>query len=202
MDVIIFLGPDRVGKSTLISNTACHLKQAGYRVNTLHFSEVKPSHHSPIDQYINSMGEDFDTSVDYLLIDRFVPDTLFYEKNRANFPKIDESWAKTAESILLGKLPEGSRVYVVHLCMDWTEDIAKRHREEIELLYPDCTEYWIGINLEKRKTEHRMYDRFVSEYFRGEASITGLKEYRVVSRPFAYKRTVFDVTNIPVKDLN
>ena len=188
MKSIIVLGPDRVGKSTLIENTKKSLVDGGYEVACLHFREVQPHHHSPVEQFDEIQGFDGanlgDTrAVDYLLIDRFVPDTLFYETYRSNFPQIDKSLARTVESRLIELSGKVSNIEVVHLAYQWSDEIASRHRAEILEKYPGCTEYWIDINLKRAQTEHEEYNRFVSEYFNLGGSLIPRENYLPVSLP-------------------
>lgn len=172
MNAIIFLGPDRVGKSTLVKNTNRILLAGGYKTTMFHFREVQPCHHSPIDQYYKVFGPSFNSNaVDYCLIDRFVPDTLFYESHRANFPSIPTTLAHTIESLLIQHVGRTGSLSVVHVAPEWCEEIAQRHEEEIRSNYPGCTEYWVRINLERSKAEHIAYNKFVHEYYANDQSL-------------------------------
>lgn len=201
MHSIIVLGPDRVGKSTLIRNTAKSLTDAGYSVATLHFREVQPHHHSPIDQYYEALGGGVNPGVQYLLLDRFVPDTLFYEERRANFPPIDYGMARTVESILLQLTGNEGRVDVAHLAPNWNEQISKRHREEIRGRYPGCSEYWTSICLERARTEHYLHTDFVSAYCTDGESLISPDHYHPYSGMPGEKQNIFDVfESIPLAD--
>jgi len=195
MKSIIVLGPDRVGKSTLIENTKKSLMDGGYEVLCLHFREVQPRHHSPIDQYNHLF--DANPKTGYLLIDRFVPDTLFYETFRSNFPQIDKSLARMVESRLIQNSGGVSNIEVVHLDYQWSDEIASRHRAEILEKYPGCTEYWIDINLKRAQTEHEEYNRFVSEYFNLGGSLIPRGNYLPISfPPKGLAPTLFDVESL------
>lgn len=198
MKSIIVLGPDRVGKSTLIENTKKSLLNGGYEVACLHFREVQPHHHSPIDQFNQTLGNFLqDMSPAYLLIDRFVPDTLFYETYRSNFPQIDKSLARTIESRLIELSGGVSNIEVVHLAYQWSEEIASRHRAEVQEKYLGCTEYWIDINLKKAQAEHEEYNEFVSDYFcLGESLIPNNNYLPISLPPSGFGPTLFDVESL------
>lgn len=197
MKSIIVLGPDRVGKSTLIENTQKSLRDGGYKILCAHFREVQPKHHSPIDQYNHLFDAYPESEFDYLLIDRFVPDTLFYETYRANFPQIDRSLARTVESKLIELSGEVSNIDVIHLAYQWSDEIASRHRAEILEKYPGCTEYWIDINLKRAQTEHEEYNEFVSNYFTLGGSLIPRDNYLPISLPpNGFGPTLFDVESL------
>lgn len=197
---IIVLGPDRVGKSTLIESTKKSLVKGGYEVSCLHFREVQPHHHSPIDQYYDAFGGNFNREngySDYFLIDRFVPDTLFYETHRANFPSIDPSLARTVESMLIDGCGGIENIQVMHVCTPWSSEISDRHRTEILEKYPNCTEYWVRINLEKAEAEHQNYNSFIQEYFTNGDSLIPKHKYLCCYQLILSKvSTVFDVESL------
>ena len=167
-------------------------------VQRLHFREVRPCHHSPTDQY--NMAIDFFKKGElpgYLLIDRFVPDTLFYETYRSNFPQIDRSLARTVESRLIELSGGVSNIEVVHLVYQWSDEISSRHRAEILEKYPGCTEYWIDINLKRAQAEHEEYNQFVSEYFNLGGSLIPRDNYLPISLPpSGFGPTLFDVESL------
>lgn len=164
MEAIVVLGADRVGKTTSINATKDFLESAGKSVGVLHFSQVRPEHHSPIDQFITALdGLQTEQELpDYLLIDRFVSDTLFYEHYRNRFEKIDYSWAKSVESRLNSMC---DRVSYVMITKGWDQELIERHILEIkqETKYT-ATDYWIGINLEVRRNEHIAYTQHTGNY--------------------------------------
>ena len=198
MKSIVVLGPDRVGKSTLIENTKGSLESGGYRVQCLHFREVQPCHHSPMDQYNRAIDLLRENELpDYLLIDRFVPDTLFYETARSNFPLIDETLPQMVESRLIELSGGLSNISVVHLAYQWSDEISSRHRGEIMEKYPGCTEYWIYINLKRAQAEHDEYNDFVPEYFSLGGSLIPKDNYLPVSLPpRVLTPTLFDVESL------
>jgi hypothetical protein len=163
MEAIVVLGADRVGKTTSINATKTFLESAGKSVSILHFSQVRPEHHSPIDQFVTALdGLKAEVLPDYLLIDRFVSDTLFYEHYRNNFEQIDFSWAKSVESRLNSMCDQISYVMINK---GWDQQLIERHILEIkqETKYT-ATDYWIGINLEVRRNEHIAYNNHTSNY--------------------------------------
>lgn len=173
MEIIVVLGADRVGKSTLIRKTEALCKSAAVSSHIWHFSEVKPWHHSPIDQFLKKFDEmkaiRQDLQPQYLLIDRFVSDTLFYEPYRNRFEKVDPSWARSVES---GLLELSSSVEYVLLEHGWDEEMVKRHTEEIKREGKNAvSKYWIDLNLEVRKKEHFEYYKHTGWYLSKSTNI-------------------------------
>lgn len=196
MQTVIVLGPDRVGKTTLIEASQALAESAGYSVSALHFREVQPHHHSPIGQFYEALGPGMPRT-DFCFVDRFVYDTAFYESQRQNFPPIPDSYLRSVESLIVGK--SGSDVSVLHLNMGWSGTIADRHRREIMSRWPAASEYWVGINLEKRRQEHIGYNEFVRSYFKRGGSILGKERYTAVDRVPA-GATIFSLCDLPVPD--
>ncbi len=154
VDSIIVLGADRVGKSTLISNTTKLMKEEGFNPLTAHFSSVKPEHNSPTEQFTNFLrGEDF-LKADFLLMDRFVPDTLFYEQYRYQLPKIPDFYALSVENELL-EVTGWIEVFII--THEWNKNLIERHEKEIAALWPGCSDYWLSAQVEKRRREHEAY---------------------------------------------
>ena len=54
--IIAVLGPDRVGKSTLVENSYNVINEFA-NVEKLHFSGPQPHHNSPIEQYIEPQNK-------------------------------------------------------------------------------------------------------------------------------------------------
>jgi hypothetical protein len=171
---MIVLGADRVGKSMIVANTKKLIESAGQTALVWHFSQVKPYHHSPIDQFLDAFGrlENLiaqNKKPDYLLIDRFVSDTLFYEPYRNRFKKLDPSWAFAVES----RLDSYSDVteYLL-LKKQWDNKMIERHVEEITKENSNASQYWIDLNIKVRKKEHRDY--YVhTEFFLQNLSLFG-----------------------------
>jgi len=168
MHTIIFLGPDRVGKTTLLGKTEHMLNQAGFVTSKLHFSGVKPYHHSPVDQFREAFAQLKPPTIDYLLIDRFVSDTLFYEPIRMQMPEIDSIYSQEVESIVTDI---SSQVDVAVVSKPWDQEIIDRHIYELRNLHPESTTYWINSQLEIRKNEHVKYYEHTRNFFKSTSLI-------------------------------
>ena len=162
METIIVLGADRVGKTTTIRNTKKLLESFGSSVLVAHFSGIDPSHHSPIQQFTDSLPSQ-QYGIDFLILDRFVSDTLFYEPYRAKMPPIPHEYSYEVESLLLSC---SSRLDLVLIEHEWNSDIENRHREEIIEQCPKASHYWVHSQVKKREIEHREYYKFTKEYLR------------------------------------
>jgi hypothetical protein len=170
MQSIIFLGPDRVGKTSLIQNTAAYLRtKLDYEVGVMHFTGVKPWHHSPVDQFREQLMGVESPGPHFLLLDRFVSDTLYYEEARKQMPHIDPACAQEPESLLLEM---SSRVDVVILQQGWTQEIIDRHIYELRNTNPKATTYWINAQLELRMEEHYEYYKHTTAYFKTSSLLT------------------------------
>lgn len=161
METIIVLGADRVGKTTAVSNTRELISGYGSSVLQAHFGPVSEKSHSPVQQFTDFIVGVDNIGTDFLLLDRFVPDTLFYEPRRNGFPPIPFEYANEAESMFL---ESSARLDLVVIRHEWNEDIEKRHLAEISHLYPHRTAYWESINLKAREAEHRAYYEFLDNY--------------------------------------
>ena len=162
MESVIVLGADRVGKTTAIRNSRKDLEGGGNSVTVCHFGGVSPKHHSPVQQFVDTLSG-IDTTVDYLILDRFVPDTLFYEPYRYQLPPIPKYIAHEPESMLLEMSERVSMVIIDH---EWNILIRERHEEEVKQLHPDCTGYWLAQQVQKRRIEHEKYYEHLEVYVR------------------------------------
>jgi GTPase SAR1 family protein len=160
MKSIIFLGPDRVGKTTLINNTKQYLERKQKPYSCLHFKEIKPKHHSPMDQFRDALTN-INPDINYLLIDRFVSDTLFYEPRRGQMPPIDPSCTLEIESLLFD-ISSSCNFIVIEA--DWG-DVYDRHVKELVDNYPGSSHYWRESQLSIRKKEHEDYYIHTDKYF-------------------------------------
>lgn len=178
MHSIIFLGPDRVGKTSLIHNTAAFLRtSADFDVQTLHFTGVKPWHHSPVDQFRDVLTNIEAPGPEILLLDRFVSDTLYYEEARKQMPCIDPSCSQEPESLLL---EISRRVDVVILQQGWTQEMIDRHIYELRNTNPKATTYWINAQLELRLREHTDYYKHTAEYFKSSSLLTNIHNIHTI----------------------
>lgn len=163
---IAIMGPDRVGKSTLIQNLKEHLEKNEKKVEVLHFSGPKPYHNSPIDQYTQPLENALFQSPDFVICDRFGAEVCFYENIRRNV-NISEEWAKTCESYFMSRTDLD--VYIVK--RDWVWSLP-HHKEEILYLYPESTKWFMDMKLQERHYEHISYYAYM-ESFMEKGSIIG-----------------------------
>lgn len=166
MNTVIVLGADRVGKSTLIKNTETLLDKSNHlSYKTLHFSEVKPYHNSPIEQFMDRLSQiKVMGKPDILLCDRFSSDTIFYEEHRHQTGAHDVELSRVVESVYMG---ESEHVSVIFLRPSWSSELEARHREE---LMPGSA-WWVSRILEKRKQEHKNYNSFTNAYLDNQTLI-------------------------------
>ncbi len=168
METIIVLGADRVGKTTAIRNTSEQLKGYGSTITIAHFGAVNSKSHSPVQQFTDFIGSYDNRACDFLIFDRFVSDTLFYEPYRYQLPPIPHAYASEVESMLI---EVSERLDVVLINHAWNGDMIERHRDEIVAESPGCTSYWMNAQLEKRRAEHEAYYEFTRNYLTGTTII-------------------------------
>jgi hypothetical protein len=176
VESIIVLGADRVGKTNAIRNTREEIERAGLSVTLCHFSGVSPKDHSPVQQFVDTLST-INNTVDYLILDRFVSDTLFYEPYRYQLPPIPDYVAAEAESMLLEYSCDVRIVLIEH---DWNVDMVNRHEQEVRSLWPGCTGYWIRNQIEKRRLEHIAYYEHTNRFL---ASTTLINPYHIHRLP-------------------
>lgn len=155
---IAIMGPDRVGKSTLIENLKNHLEGDGKKVEVLHFSGPKSHHNSPIDQYTQPLENALFRDPDYVICDRFGAEVCFYEDVRRHVT-ISEEWAKTCESYFMSRTDLD--VYMVK--RDWVWSLP-HHKEEILYFYPESTSWFMDMKLKERHYEHISYYAYIESY--------------------------------------
>ena len=178
MESVIVLGADRVGKTTAIRNSREYLEGGGHSVAVYHFGSVRPKDHSPVQQFVDTLFgiSTKDTEVDYLILDRFVSDTLFYEPYRYQLSPIPDCVATGPESVLLGMSSHLSIVLIEH---EWDTAIRTRHEEEIRKQWPECTDYWVHSQLEKRRLEHESYYKHTNQYLESKTLIHRTRVHRL-----------------------
>lgn len=176
MESIIVLGADRVGKTTAIMNTREEIERTGLSVTLCHFAGVSPKDHSPVQQFVDTLST-IDNMVDYLILDRFVSDTLFYEPYRYQLPPIPDYVAAEAESMLLECSCDVRVVLIEH---NWNDDMVNRHEQEIRSKWPGCTGYWLRNQIEKRRLEHIAYYEHTNRYL---ASTTLINQFHIHRLP-------------------
>ena len=160
MHSIIVLGADRVGKSTAVKNSREYLEKSDASVTVLHFSGVAPHHHSPVQQFTDTLMGLKDRT-DFLILDRFVSDTLFYEPYRYQLPPVPDYVALEPESMLRSISEKVSMIIIQH---EWYLDLQERHKQEIKEQFPGCSSYWVSQQLEKRRIEHEQYYNHIRRY--------------------------------------
>jgi hypothetical protein len=168
METIIVLGADRVGKTTTVSNTKKFIEGYGSVVEQGHFGPMTQTDHYPgqkFDDFIRGINK---SCTDFLLLDRFIPDTLFYEPRRNGFPWIPYEYANHIESMYM---LASSRLDLVVIQHPWNTEMEKRHLAEISKIYPNCTEYWKKMNLKAREAEHTDYYGFLENYLTSHSLI-------------------------------
>lgn len=157
--IIAVLGPDRVGKSTLIENSYNVINEFS-SVSKLHFSGPKPHHNDPITQYIEPLNKAISSgSPEYILCDRGFSEVCFYEKFRRNII-ISPEWAVAAESYFFS-VSKSLDILIVERSWEWAKE---NHIKEIDELFPDATSYYKRNQLLVREEEHRQYYAHMKNY--------------------------------------
>lgn len=157
--IIAVLGPDRVGKSTLVDNSYNVINEFA-NVEKLHFSGPQPHHNSPIEQYIEPLNKvtSRDTA-EYILCDRGFSEVCFYEKFRRNII-ISPEWAVAAESYFFA-VSKSLDILVVERDWEWAKE---NHIKEINELFPSATPYYKRNQLLVREEEHKQYYAYMKNY--------------------------------------
>ena len=172
MESVVILGADRAGKSTAIRNAVAGVEKQGKKCEVLHFTEVKPHHKKPNEQFINQLNK-VDRSIDTLFLDRFASDTVFYEPYRYQMPPINIKKAQEAEDLLI-KISDSVKVYL--LMPPFDEDMVKRHEDELRYIYtPGCSDFWLKSQIEKRKIEHEEYYKFTLNHLNKTSNFSDVK---------------------------
>lgn len=142
LDLFIFEGPDRVGKSTLAGHVADQLG-----ATLLHFGAPDPTlvqSQGPQYQYLGLLG-----ATKSVVLDRSWVSGLFYEVVRRDSPA---QWESALE--LHQALSTNFRLRYYYLDRPWTNQLEQDHQTEIGLGegYGD---------LETRRKEHHLFSGFV-----------------------------------------
>ena len=182
---IVLLGADRVGKSTIIENTRLELVSRDVCVRTLHFSGPKPHHHTPIQQYLEPFQSALDENAEVVLCDRGFSEVCFYEKFRRNL-EISEEWANSAESFFASHSFD-IRVYLVERPWEWTIPL---HILEISTLYPDCSDYFMDMQLKVREKEHREYYSYMKDYLSNRSLLRNIQFISPSTKDFSLASVV------------
>jgi len=157
--IIAVLGPDRVGKSTLIDNSFNLINEFA-SVKKLHFSGPQPHHNSPIEQYTEPLNKALcENHPEYVLCDRGFSEVCFYERFRRNII-ISPEWAIAAESYF-SAVSKSLDILVVQRSWEWARE---NHINEIEELFPNATTYYKRNLLLVREEEHKQYYTYMTNY--------------------------------------
>jgi hypothetical protein len=158
---IVLLGPDRVGKSTIVANTVNDLRKKDLDVKELHFSGMRPHHHTPIEQYIEPFNNAIEDMAEVIVCDRGFSEVCFYDKFRRNI-EISEEWAQSAESYF-SAYSSSLHVFLVKRPWEWSLPF---HIEEIEFLSrgSDMSKFAKALQLDNRRREHDAYYDYMEEY--------------------------------------
>ena len=177
-NVICVLGADRVGKTTIISNTYKGLVEKKYDVKLLHFSGQKPHHDSPIQQYIEPFSQALEAGHPVILCDRGFSEVCFYDKFRRHVDT-PESFANEAEKFFT---ENSNEIAVVMVKRKW-EWSRPHHIEEIKQLHPDVSEYGLSWFLEQREKEHYAYYEYMEDFIRTKSLLE--KKTIIISPDFS-----------------
>jgi len=162
--IIVVLGADRVGKSTIVSKTLEQYKDIGTDATALHFSGPQPHHNSPIEQYTQPLDTVLDTMPEVIICDRGFSEVTFYDKFRRHVD-ISEEWAFAAESYFASR---ASKVHVFLFKRSW-EWSRPHHIVEIREQYPAATPYFIRNQLLMREAEHLAYYEYMEDYLKNRS---------------------------------
>lgn len=167
---LVLLGADRVGKSTIVTNTLNELgkrRYTGYKAMSLHFSGPKPWHSSPIEQYTEELDKALTHAPRVIICDRFGAEVAFYDKFRRNVD-ISHEWGQAAEAYFAQR-SEKIQVYMVKRDWAWSR---YHHVTEIREQFPDCSLWWMKTQLEMRKAEHEAYYEYMLDYLKNHSMLS------------------------------
>ena len=164
--IIAVLGPDRVGKSTLVENSYNVINEFA-NVEKLHFSGPQPHHNNPIDQYIEPLNKVASRgTAEYILCDRGFSEVCFYEKFRRNIV-ISEQWAVAAESYFFS-VSKSVDILMVERSWEWARE---NHIKEIDEIFPNASPYYKRNQLLVREEEHIQYYNYMNEYLKNVSTL-------------------------------
>lgn len=168
--IITVLGPDRVGKSTLVNNlkSTAIASNKFESVDCLHFSGPKPYHNDPIQQYLIPFNSYLKKTIDtnsvsdnLLLCDRGFSEVCFYDSFRRNID-INDEWAMSAESYFYENCKD---IEVFLISRDWDWCLPHHEKEILEQHKHEWISLWHMNNLlSVRKKEHKAYYDYMLNY--------------------------------------
>lgn len=177
---IVVLGADRVGKSTTVDNTRDGLIARDICVRTLHFSGPKPHHHTPIQQYLDPFQSAIEEKAEVVICDRGFSEVCFYEKFRRHI-EISEEWANSAESYF-SAYSKTIKVFLIERSWEWSLPF---HIIEINTLYPECSDYYLEMQLKARYKEHKAYYAYMKDYLSNRSLLSDIQIISPTSRHFS-----------------
>jgi len=177
---IVVLGADRVGKSTIVKNTQDELVSRDVCVRTLHFSGPRPHHHSPIQQYIDPFQSALEERAQVVICDRGFSEVCFYEKFRRHI-NISEEWANSSESYFAA-YSETIKVFLVERDWEWS---LPHHIAELNSLYPNCSGYFMEMQLKARYKEHKEYYSYMKDYLYNRSLLLNIQTISPESPDFS-----------------
>jgi len=180
---VVLLGADRVGKSTIIENTAERFKRKGIDFLSLHFDGPKPYHSSPIEQYTIPFDLAIDSMPEFILCDRGFSEVCFYDEFRRHI-SISHEWAQVAESYFLEK-SRNVKVFLLERDWDWAQP---HHFEEVKKEEPNATAWWIKNRMKAREAEHYAYYDYMHNYLNNHSLLP-----HTVLRDVEYDFSLFDL---------
>ena len=150
-NLVVFLGPDRCGKTTAISK----LKQENPEADVLHFTGPKPEHTSPYDQYVALL----DPHADLTIADRGWQESEHLDQILRGY-SYKNIWFDSLEEAI-HKVYDNVTVYLKY--MPWGVEMIRRHTEEILLEKPHCSGYYLQQQLYVREQQHLAYYKYMNE---------------------------------------
>lgn len=177
---IVILGADRVGKSTIVENTKNDLIARDICVRALHFSGPKPHHHTPIQQYLDPFQSALAEEAEVVICDRGFSEVCFYEKFRRHI-EISEEWANSAESFF-SAYSSNIKVFLIERTWEWSLPF---HIIEIGTLYPECSDYYLEMQLKARHKEHEEYYAYMKDYLSNRSLLSDIEIISPTSRHFS-----------------
>jgi hypothetical protein len=157
--LIIISGADRVGKSTLISNTQAHLREQNCAV--YHHSAPPSQQANIFDMYREHVEEWLATDKQWCIFDRAYPCSFILEDHRRrNHGHMDDVVDLELEWLA------DDRFQVVHVSVErpWSWS-AKHHLVELKELFPEASPWFIRDEYAARMKEHKHYYERLYEFY-------------------------------------
>ena len=149
-DLIIFAGPDRVGKSTLTEGIL-NLDTRD-EIISCHHSAPNPKNESRWDEMFNNIRSFEISKKRVLLVDRGWACTYIYQHIRHNSFDLSREVSELERLLLTYNL----RINYYLIYEPW-QKVVLRHEHEIRKLFPGIKNWAMADMLENRKREHYNY---------------------------------------------